>query len=95
MFLKKKRISYWNDGDSGVFTDGTRFRLANVRAPEKHQFGGHKATKVASGMTSRSNGLVTVRTVGRSYARAVDYLYNKDGSINNRMRQKGYTNKGR
>lgn len=93
--FKKKRIAYWNDGDSGVYTDGTRFRLARVRAPEKHQFGGPKATKVASGMTARSNGLVRVRTVGRSYNRTIDYQSNKDGSINNRMRLKGYTNKGR
>jgi endonuclease YncB( thermonuclease family) len=93
--FKKKRISYWNDGDSGVYTDGTRFRLANVRAPEKHQFGGHKATKVASGMTSRSNGFVTVKSVGRSGVRSVDYISNKDGSINKRMMQRGYTNKGR
>lgn len=93
--FKKKRIAHWTDGDSGVYTDGTRFRLANVRAPEKHLFGGHKATKVASGMTARSNGLVRVRTVGRSYNRTIDYQSNRDGSINRRMMQRGYTNKGR
>ncbi|MDD3126843.1 MAG: thermonuclease family protein [Candidatus Izemoplasmatales bacterium] len=93
--FKKKRIAHWTDGDSGVYTDGTRFRLAGVRAPEKHQFGGQKATKVASGMTARSNGFVTVKSVGRSYNRTVDYQANKDGSINKRLMQRGYTNKGR
>ena len=89
------RVKKWNDGDSGVFKDGTRFRLARVRAPEHHQFGGKKATKVAAGMTSRSKGFVNVRRVGSSYGRAVVEMRNKDGSINNRMRSKGYKNKGR
>jgi len=92
---KIKRVARWDDGDSGEYTDGSRFRLARVRAPEKHQFGGNKATKVASGMTARSNGLVRVITVGRSFNRTVDYQSNKDGSINKRMMQRGYTNKGR
>ena len=44
----KKRINNWRDGDSGFFTDGVPFRLAKVRAPEKHQFGGEKANKDGS-----------------------------------------------
>jgi endonuclease YncB( thermonuclease family) len=47
----RKHVKSWHDGDSGTFTDGTRFRLAGVRAPEKYQFGGKKATKTASGMS--------------------------------------------
>lgn len=90
-----KRIKRWTDGDSGIFRDGTRFRLARVRAPEHHQFGGKKSTKVAAGMTSRSDGYVQVRRVGSSYGRSVVEMRNKDGSINNRMRIRGYRNKGR
>ena len=86
----KKTIKRWVDGDSGEFTDGSRFRLANVNAPEKHQFGGKKATKVVSGMSGRSSGSVNVRTVGRSYGRAVVHLSNKDGSLNERMKKRGY-----
>lgn len=92
--IKRKRIDYWKDGDSGYFTDGTPFRLANVRAPEKHQFGGSKATKTAAGMTSRSNGFVNVEKVGTSYGRSVVKMWNADGSINSRMRRKGYVNRG-
>tara|TARA_B100001971_G_C18204802_1_gene546874 strand:- start:1210 stop:1491 length:282 start_codon:yes stop_codon:yes gene_type:complete len=93
--MSKKKIAHWNDGDSGVFSDGTRFRLAGVRAPEKHQFGGKKATKIAAGMTSRSKGRVNWGSVGRSYGGQVGNMSNRDGSINKRMRSKGYRNKGR
>ena len=90
-----KKVKQWKDGDSGIFTDGTGFRLAGVRAPEKYQYGGKKATKTASGMTSRSSGRVNWKPVGTSYGRQVGNMSNKDGSINRRMRSKGYTNKGR
>ena len=93
--MVKKRIDHWKDGDSGAFTDGTPFRLARVRAPEKHQFGGSKATRTAAGMSGQSHGLVNVRKVGRSYGRDVVEIGNRHGSINNRMRAKGYRNKGR
>lgn len=91
----KKKIVKLDDGDSGRFSDGTRFRLARVGAPEKYQFGGSTATKVLSGMLGRSKGFVNVKKVGNSYGRDVVEIVNKDGSINNRMRKKGYWNKGR
>ena len=90
-----KKVKQWKDGDSGIFTDGTRFRLAGVGAPEKYQYGSKKATKTAAGMTSRSNGKVSWKPVGSSYGRQVGNMSNKDGSINQRMRSKGYKNKGR
>ena len=93
--MVRKRITYWKDGDSGFFTDGKPFRLARVRAPERGQRGASKATKTAAGMTSRSRGYVNVNKVGKSYGRDVVNISNKDGSINDRMRKKGYTNKGR
>jgi endonuclease YncB( thermonuclease family) len=91
----KKRIARWVDGDSGHFTDGSGFRLARVRAPEKHQFGGSTATRRAAGMTARSNGNVNVQVVGRSYGRTVVEMRNADGSINNRMIRRGCWKKGR
>ena len=93
--MVKKRINHWRDGDSGVFTDGTRFRLARVRAPERYQSGGSKATRTAAGMSGQTRGLVNVRKVGKSYGRAVVEMRNRHGSINSRMRAKGYRNKGR
>jgi len=85
--MVRKKVKNWKDGDSGTFTDRTRFRLAGVRAPEKKQYGGKKATKVASGMTSRSSGYVNWKPVGSSYGRQVGNMSNKDGSINKRMRR--------
>ena len=94
--MVKKTVKKWVDGDSGIFTDGTKFRLSNVRAPEKKQSGGSKATKVAAGMSGRSKGRVNVKQVAvDKYKRSVVTMSNKDGSINERMRKKGYTNKGR
>ena len=92
----RRKIKKWLDGDSGYFSDGTPFRLARVRAPEKHQFGGRRATNVAAGMTGRSNGNVSVRTVATGkYGRKIVEMSNKDGSINNRLLRKGFRNKGR
>lgn len=93
--MTRKKVKKWHDGDSGIFTDGTQFRLANVRAPEKHQFGGEKATRTAAGITGRLNGLVDWKPTGSSYGRQVGNMSNKEGSINQRMRNKGYKNKGR
>jgi endonuclease YncB( thermonuclease family) len=95
---KKKytRKVKFTDGDSGTFSDGTKFRLANVRAPEKNQAGGKRAKKVASGMAGRSKGRVSIGEVCKDkYGRIVVNMKNKDGSINERLRKKGYTNKGR
>jgi micrococcal nuclease len=93
--MVRKKVARWEDGDSGIFTDGSRFRLANVRAPEKHQFGGERATRRAAGMTARSNGEVNWKPVGSSYGRQVGNMSNKDGSINQRLRARGSRNKGR
>ncbi len=94
--MKRKRVDYWSDGDSGWFTDGTEFRLAGVRAPETYQFGGSKATRTVAGMTGRTRGYVNVNEVARDrYGRTVVNMWNRDGSINERMRGKGYRKKGR
>lgn len=96
MAIKKKRIDSWRDSDSGSFTDGTKFRLSNVRAPERYQFGGQKTTKTVAGMTGRTEGFVNVNTLARDkYGKLIVDMWNKDGSINSRMRKRGYSNKGR
>lgn len=91
----RKRIGRWTDGDSGWFTDGTGFRLARVRSPEKYQYGGSLATRRAAGMTGRYNGNVGVRVVGQSYGRKVVEMVNRDGSVNNRLIRRGCWGKGR
>jgi micrococcal nuclease len=92
----KKQVKSLDDGDSGRFRDGTSFRLKNVRAPERHQFGGTTAKRVLAGMLARSGGKVAVKQIARDkYGRAVVELRNKDGSINDRMLKRGYRNKGR
>ena len=94
--MVKKRVDYWDDGDSGVFTDGTRFRLARVRAPESHQFGGETATRRAAGMTGQSRGKVNIKQIARDkFGRVVVEMSNQHGSINNRLLKRGSRNKGR
>ena len=90
----RRRIDRWIDGDSGIFSDGSRFRLARVRAPERGQRGSSLATRTAAGMTGRSNGLVNVNVVGYSYGRQVVEMSNRDGSINNRLIGLGYRKQG-
>jgi len=93
---KYTRKVKFKDGDSGTYSDGTEFRLANVRAPELNQAGGQRAKRSASGMVSRSNGFVRIEEVCRDkYGRVLVNIKNKDGSVNERLRNKGYTNKGR
>ena len=92
----RKKIKKWFDGDSGEFSDGTKFRLNNVRTPEKYQFGGERATRTVAGMTGRTSSRINWTPVARDkYGRQLGNMSNKDGSINQRMRKKGYTNKGR
>jgi len=93
--MKRKRISKWIDGDSGVFSDGTRFRLARVGCPERGQYGASKATRMVAGMTSRTKGVVSVKKVGQSYGRDVVEIWNRHGSVNDRMRHRGCIRKGK
>ena len=94
--MVRRKILKWIDGDAGMFTNGSKFRLANVRSPERNQRGASTATRRASGMTGRSNRWVNWKTVARDkYGREVGSMSNKDGSINERMRARGSKNKGR
>ena len=92
----KKQIDYWNDGDSGVFTDPSKFRLADVRAPEISQSGGKEAKEIAEEMTRKYDDWVDVDVKAKDdYGREIVEMSNSDGSINERMREKGYTDQGR
>ncbi|MCG7850467.1 MAG: thermonuclease family protein [ANME-2 cluster archaeon] len=85
------QIQFFFDGDSGQFSNGERFRLADVRSPDKEDPGYMKAKRSLSAMAGRSHRMVTVKEVGIDpYGRVIVYLENQDGSINERMKQRGY-----
>jgi endonuclease YncB( thermonuclease family) len=68
-----------------------RFRMADVRSPSKDEPDYLKAKRSLSAMAGRSHGWVTVEQVGiDQYGLLLINLFNKDGSINDRMRQRGY-----
>jgi endonuclease YncB( thermonuclease family) len=92
----QRRVRKWDDGDSGIFSNGRRFRLARVRAPEKYQFGGERTTRRAAGMTGQTNGRVSWRRIDVDrYGRELGEMTNRDGSINERLIRRGARNKGR
>jgi len=84
------------DADSGELIDyyGNKkmFRLINTRAPERGQPGYDKAKKVVIGMVGRYNNIVTVEVNDGmdDYHRLLVLMSNPDGSINERLIQKGY-----
>ena len=84
------------DADSGVMIDyygnEKMFRLCDVRAPDKNEPGYNKAKKVVIGMVGRYNNIVTVEVNNGmdSYHRLLVLMSNPDGSINERLIQKGY-----
>jgi len=85
------QIQFFVDGDSGQFSNGERFRLADVRSPDKDEVDYMKAKRSVSAMAGRSHRMVTVEEVGiDQYGRLIVNLENQDGSINDRMRQRGY-----
>ena len=85
------QIQFFFDGDSGQFSNGERFRMADVRSPEEDDPDYIKAKRIVSGMAGRFHKWVSVEEVGiDQYGRVLVKLYNEDGSINDRMRQRGY-----
>ena len=94
--MPRKKVKKWYDGDSGRFADGTEFRLGGEGAPEKYQFGGKKATRQAASMTGQTNGWVNWEPTGRGhYGRQIGNMSNRFGPINERLRKRGYKEKGR
>lgn len=86
------QIQFFVDGDSGQFSNGEHFRLADVRSPDKDKVDYMKAKKILSGMAGRCHRCVNVEEVGiYQYGRLLVELENKDGSINDRIRQRGYS----
>ncbi|MCA9459116.1 MAG: hypothetical protein KC550_01050 [Nanoarchaeota archaeon] len=93
MWSKRKVIEVL-DGDTVQFANGDYGRLAGVRAPEKNHKLYSTAKRVLAGMISRDNWEVNCKVVGTSYNRLVVELSNFEGSINQRMKAKGFTHYG-
>ena len=91
--MAKGKVSRVIDGDTFRITGGKSIRLANVNAPELGTRGGAKARNelktVIGGKT------VSYRAVTKSYGRTVANVKVGAKSVNQVMRNKGYTNKGK
>ena len=84
----RRKVKQVIDGDTFVVSrkigNTNRIRLAGVRAPERYQFGGRKATNRLRGLIGGKT--VTIVPVGRSYSRVVANVRSKRESINKILR---------
>ena len=91
--MTKGKVTKVIDGDTFKIKGGKAIRLANVRAPELRTKGASKAkselSKAIGGKT------ISYKSVGRSYGRTIAQVKIAGKSINQTMRNKGYTNKGK
>lgn len=91
--MTKSKVTKVVDGDTFKVKGGKAIRLANVRAPELDSKGGAKAKndlqKTIGGKT------VSYDSVGKSYGRTVANVKIAGKSVNQIMRNKGYTKKGK
>lgn len=87
----RRKIKRVVDGDTVELHRGigdSKFvRLSNVNAPEKHQYGGRRATNVLRGMVGGRT--VTVKPEARdTYGRVVATLYSDRKNVNTRIKKK-------
>ncbi|MBL7198010.1 MAG: thermonuclease family protein [Candidatus Omnitrophica bacterium] len=91
--MPKGKVTRVIDGDTFRIRGGKSIRLANVNAPELGTRGGARARNdlrtVIGGKT------VSYKTVAKSYGRAVANVKISGRSVNQVMRNKGYTSRGR
>jgi len=81
------------DGDTFKVQGSKSIRLSNVRAPEIGTKGGAKARNELK--TQVDGKMVSYKTVAKSYGREVANVKVGSKSVNQVMRNKGYTNKGK
>lgn len=85
----RRKVKRVVDGDTFELhkpLNGSKFvRLSGVNAPEKHQFGGQKATNRLRGMVGGKT--VTVKPEGRSYNRVVAEVISDRKSVNKRLKK--------
>ena len=91
--MAKGKVTKVIDGDTFKIQGGKAIRLANVRAPELGTKGGAKArNELRESIGGRT---VSYNTVGKSYGRDVANVKVAGKSVNQTMRNKGYTKKGK
>ena len=91
--MAKGKVTRVIDGDTFKVQGGKAIRLASVRAPELGTKGGAKARNE---LKERIGGkTVSYNTVGKSYGRDVANVKVACKSVNQAMRNKGYTKKGK
>jgi endonuclease YncB( thermonuclease family) len=91
--MPKGKVTKVIDGDTFKVQGGKAIRLASVRAPEIGTKGGSKAkSDLASTIGGKT---INYNPVGKSYGRTVAQVNIAGKSVNQVMRNKGYTNKGK
>lgn len=91
--MAKGKVTRVIDGDTFKVQGGKAIRLANVRAPELGTKGGAKARNDLKGCIGGKT--ISYNTVGKSYGRDVANVKVAGKSVNQTMRNKGYTSKGK
>ena len=91
--MAKGKVTRVIDGDTFKVQGSKAIRLSNVRASELGTKGG---TKARNELKERIGGkTVSYNTVGKSYGRDVANVKMAGKSVNQAMRNKGYTKKGK
>lgn len=91
--MAKGKVTKVIDGDTFKIQGGKSIRLSNVRAPELGTKGGAKARNELQNKIGGKT--ISYQTVGKSYGRDVANVKIAGKSVNQVMRNKGYTNKGK
>lgn len=91
--MGRAKVTKVIDGDTFKVKGGKSIRLANVRAPEMGTKGSAKARSELK--TQIGGKTVNYKTVGKSYGREVANVRVGSKLVNQVMRNKGYTKKGK
>ena len=89
----KGKVTKVIDGDTFKVGGDKAIRLANVQAPDLATKGVAKARNELQSLVAKKT--VSYNTVGKSYGRNVANVKVGAKSVNQIMRNKGYTNKGK
>lgn len=91
--MAKARVKNVIDGDTFIIQGSKAIRLSNVRAPEIGTKGGSKAKSDLQNIIGGKT--ISYNTIGKSYGRDVANVKVAGKSVNQIMRNKGYTKKGK
>ncbi len=78
-------IRFWTDGDSGELSDGSRFRLARTKTPEKYDANYHLAKQTAEHLAPPGEEL-NIKIVGRDdYGRKLIEITKSGRNVNTEL----------